>query len=401
MTLADGNDRAPKTLPATRVVESTAELEVALSNLQALHTQRTQTEMALRESEERYRRLVDLSPESVVVIADNEIVYINTAGVRLFGAVDADDILHRRAIELIQPHDRVRAVSGLLRLASAGEVATQAEFRLLRLDGTEIESEITAAGVMFDGQPAVQVLVRDVTERKAMERMKDELLSIVSHELRTPLTSLRGSLGLLAGGVLGPLPARGQRMLDVAVNNADRLIRLLNDVLDLERMRAGRLTLEFRACVVGDLVEQAVAEMRGLAERTGVELCIGQVDGIVAADPDRIVQVLTNLLSNAVKFSADGGKVLLSATVRGDRVRLCVADEGRGIPIDQLESIFGRFQQVDTSDSRIKGGAGLGLAICRTMVEQHGGRVWAESLLGYGSTFYVELNSAEALAAAA
>ena len=222
----------------------TAELEVALSNLQAQNSQRTQAEAALRESEQRYRRLVELSPEAILVIADEALVYVNAAGLRLFRAADATEMRDRPLRDLIHTEDVKRVLAGLRRLLSSGSDVAAAELRLRRIDNSALEAEISAAGVTFDGRPAVQVLVRDVGERRQMERMKDELLSIVSHELRTPLTSLRGSLGLLAGGLLGGLPARGQRMLDIAVSNSDRLIyRLLNDVLDLERMRSGRLTL--------------------------------------------------------------------------------------------------------------------------------------------------------------
>jgi PAS domain S-box-containing protein len=379
----------------------TAELEVALSNLQAQNSQRTQAEAALRESEQRYRRLVELSPEAILVIADEALVYVNAAGLRLFRAADATEMRDRPLRDLIHTEDVKRVLAGLRRLLSSGSDVAQAELRLRRIDNSALEAEISAAGVTFDGRPAVQVLVRDVGERRQMERMKDELLSIVSHELRTPLTSLRGSLGLLAGGLLGELPARGQRMLDIAVSNSDRLIRLLNDVLDLERMRSGRLTLELTECDAMDLVEQALAEMRGLAVRSKVMLSVGRVDGIVLAHPDRIVQVLTNLLSNAIKFSDPYGTVRLSAETHGNRVRFAVSDQGRGIPPDKLETIFERFQQVDASDSRDKGGTGLGLAICRSIVQQHGGRVWAESTLGQGSTFYVELRSASLARAAA
>ena len=379
----------------------TAELEVALSNLQAQNSQRTQAEAALRESEQRYRRLVELSPEAILVIADEALVYVNAAGLRLFRAADASEMRDRPLRELIHTEDVKRVLAGLRRLLSSGSDVAQAELRLRRIDNSALEAEISAAGVTFDGRPAVQVLIRDVGERRQMERMKDELLSIVSHELRTPLTSLRGSLGLLAGGLLGELPARGQRMLDIAVSNSDRLIRLLNDVLDLERMRSGRLTLELTECDAMDLVEQALAEMRGLAVRSKVMLSVGRVDGIVLAHPDRIVQVLTNLLSNAIKFSDPYGTVRLSAETHGNRVRFAVSDQGRGIPPDKLETIFERFQQVDASDSRDKGGTGLGLAICRSIVQQHGGRVWAESTLGQGSMFYVELRSASLARAAA
>jgi PAS domain S-box-containing protein len=376
-----------------RVIEHTAQTEVAVSNLHAQISQRAQVEVALRQSEERYRRLVELSPESIVVVADNKIVYVNAAGVRLLGATSAAELLATPPIELVQAEDWPRIAEGLRSLSEAGSVAPQTEVRLVRLDGRPLEAEITAAGVSFDGRPAVQVLIRDVGERRAVERMKDELLSVLGHELRTPLTSLRGSLGLLEGGVLGPLSTRGQRMIGIAVNNADRLIRMLNDVLDLERMQAGRLLLDMRPHDAADLIDLAVAEMRGQADRSNVQLIVDEVDGVVEADADRIVQVLTNLLSNSVKFSANGGQVRVSATTHGSQARFSVADQGRGIPADKLESIFERFQQVDASDARVKGGTGLGLTICKSIVQQHGGRVWAESKLGLGSTFYVELRS--------
>ena len=379
-----------------RVAERTAELEVALSNLHAQMSQRAQAEAALRESEERYRRLVEQSPDAVLVVGPGELLYVNAACVRLFGARDAAELLAVPPLDLAHPNARASAADQMQRLATRGGTLAQTEARLVRLDGMPIEAEITSAGVNFDGQPAAQLVIRDVGERRAVERMKDELLSILSHELRTPLTSLRGSLGLLAAGLLGQIPARGQRMLEVAVSNADRLIRLLNDVLDLERMRAGRLSFELRPHAAVDLVEQAITETRALADRADIRLCVDQVEGVVQADAERLVQVLTNLVSNAIKFSPSGQQVTLSAETDRQRVRFSVIDHGRGIPANQLERIFERFQQVDASDSRANGGTGLGLAICRSIVQQHEGRLWAESALGKGSTFFVELRSAGA-----
>jgi PAS domain S-box-containing protein len=369
-------------------------LDVAVSNLHAQNSRRAQAEAALRESEQRYRSLVELSPEAILVIRDERLAYVNGAGLKLFGATSLHELLSITLLDLVKTPHRARVEAGLHHLAANGGVTRQAELYLQRLDGSPIEADVTAIGITFDGAPAVQVLVHDVSERKAIERLKDELLSMASHELRTPLTSVRGSLGLLASGLLGELPARGQRMLDIALSNTDRLIRLLNDMLDLERLRAGRVTLHVRPCTLADVVDQTMAVVRESAERADVQLVVGTVEGCVEADPDRLVQVLTNLLSNSVKFSAPGGQVRLDALHTGAHVRLRVADDGRGIPADQLERIFERFQQVDASDSRLKGGSGLGLAICRSLVQQHGGRVWAESTLGMGSTFYVELRAA-------
>ena len=237
-------------------------------------------------------------------------------------------------------------------------------------------------------------LMADVSRYRRVERLKDEFVSVVSHELRTPLTSIRGALGLVAGGVTGPLSDKSQRMLDIAVANTDRLVRLINDILDIERMESGKLTLDRQACSASDLAAQAVGEMRAMADQARVGLSVAARDDRVLVDRDRIIQTLTNLLSNAIKFSPQGSTVWLTAEPDGDQMRFVVRDEGRGIPADKLEAIFGRFQQVDSSDARQKGGSGLGLAICRSIVQQHGGRIWVQSTIGQGSTFTFTLPSA-------
>ena len=235
------------------------------------------------------------------------------------------------------------------------------------------------------------LVFRDISERRAVERMKEEFLSVVSHELRTPLTSVRGSLGLLGSGVAGELPEQASRMVDIAVDNADRLMILINDILDVERMTNGHIALSRQTCDAIDLVSKAVGIVAPTANGAGVRLETSAVDGRVWADPHRIVQTLTNLMSNAVKFSSRDQVVIVSATDDGSVVRFTVADSGRGIPPEKRTVIFDRFQQVDTSDSRDKGGAGLGLAIAKGIVEQHGGRIWVDSTEGVGSTFGFEL----------
>jgi PAS domain S-box-containing protein len=390
---AEAEIRALNVALEQRVAERTAELEVAVENLHAQISQRARIEAALRESEERYRHIVEASPEPIMVHSDGVFVYANPAAAHLIGAAQPAEVIGMPVLAIVHHDSATFMRDRIARLTEAGGTLPVAESRLQRLDGSIIEIESTEAAVTFDGRPAIQVLLRDVTERKAVERLKDELISVISHELRTPLTSIRGSLGLLAGGILGALPPKGQRMLDIAVNNADRLIRLLNDVLDLERMRVGRISMERRVCPLTELVDQAIAEMRGLAERSNVRLTsqLAAGAGSVYGDRDRLVQVLTNLLSNAIKFSSGAGEVWLTAETCDDVVRFTVRDEGRGIPADKLEAIFERFGQVDSSDSRAKGGTGLGLAICRTIVEQHGGTIWAESVLGSGTTIIVEL----------
>lgn len=235
---------------------------------------------------------------------------------------------------------------------------------------------------------SVVLVFRDLTRRREVERMKSEFVSIVSHELRTPLTSIHGSLGLLASGLLGSVSAKGERMLEIAVSNTDRLIRLLNDILDMEKLDSGRIEMHRIQCHAGELIDHAIEVMLPMALNQQIDLSAQKSDLLIYADRDRIIQCLTNLLSNAIKFSEPGGAVKIAAHSIGNDARFEVCDNGRGIPEGKKHLIFERFQQGDTSDSRKRGGTGLGLAISRNIVEQHGGKMWVESQLGKGSTFY-------------
>jgi two-component system, OmpR family, sensor histidine kinase VicK len=262
-----------------------------------------------------------------------------------------------------------------------------------RKDGTCFPVEYVACPLVADGRTTgIVVAFQDVTERRRLDRMKDEFISTVSHELRTPLTSLRAALGLIAGGVLDGRPEKTAQMLDLAVGNCDRLARLVNDILDFERIGSGRLHLSCAVHTAGDLLHRAAELMQASATKAGVGLQIESSSAEVWADGDRILQTLTNLIGNSIKFSLPGSEIRLRAYPFGDdMVQIGVHDDGRGIPADKLEIIFERFQQVDASDSRSMGGTGLGLAICRSIVKEHGGEIWAESIPGKGSSFYLTL----------
>jgi len=237
-----------------------------------------------------------------------------------------------------------------------------------------------------------------LTKRSELDTLKDEFISTVSHELRTPLTSIRGSLGLLSSGIMGNLDPKAQNLLRIAVTNTDRLIRLINDILDLERMESGRAPLQLRRCSLRDLVQQAADTMAGMAYDATVHIVLEKPSAGTSPDSlyfdgdcDRILQVLTNLLSNAIKFSPSASTIRVQAEATADSILLKVCDEGRGIPADKLDSIFDRFQQVEPSDARQKGGTGLGLAICRSIIQQHSGSIWAQRNLGPGTTLHVML----------
>ncbi|MBD2013429.1 PAS domain S-box protein [Microcoleus sp. FACHB-53] len=280
------------------------------------------------------------------------------------------------------------------------------EARALRKDGTVFDKQVVMVKAYDQQQQFIgnYCFMKDISDRREIERLKDEFISVVSHELRTPLTSISAALDLLAGGVLQNQPEDAQQMLNIAANNSDRLVRLINDILDIERIESGKIIMTKQACDAGDLMNQSVEAIQEIAERDGVTLSVSPVSVRLWADPDRIIQILTNLLSNAIKFSPQGSTVWLSAELirsqgsgivypssSPDTLLIKVRDQGRGIPSDKIESIFERFQQVDASDSRQKGGTGLGLAICRSILQHHEGRIWAESTLGEGSTFYFTL----------
>jgi signal transduction histidine kinase/CheY-like chemotaxis protein len=234
-------------------------------------------------------------------------------------------------------------------------------------------------------------------QRKQLDHLKDEFISTVSHELRTPLTSIHGALGLLSSGKAGHVDDKAANLLRIASSNTERLVRLINDILDLERMESGRAQLQIRQLSLKEVVAQAVDTMGSMAEKAGVELVIGPEPAAISfdGDPDRIQQVLTNLLSNAIKFSPRAGVVQMLSASDGNNLVLQVKDAGRGVPVDKLDSIFDRFGQVESSDARQKGGTGLGLAICRSIVAQHGGTIWAErneaTGKGPGTTVIVRL----------
>ncbi len=320
--------------------------------------------------------------------------FANPAAARLLGA-DAATLTGKPVHDLLHgfaPAGRKCDNDCSLRQAMSGHAAAAGEDSVYRHDGTSFPAEYFATPILDQGRFSGSVIsFRDISQRNALDRMKDEFISTVSHELRTPLTSIRGALGLLSSGILGDVNEKAANLLRIAVTNSDRLVRLINDILDLERIQSGREPLAFRAVQLAEIVRQAIDGMQPVADAAGVQLIHDTVQVEITADADRLLQVLTNLLSNAVKFSPSNSTVSVMLRPGKTGVTLSVIDHGRGIPADKLESIFGRFQQVDASDSRQKGGSGLGLAICRSIVMQHTGRIWAERNRVRGSTFRVFL----------
>jgi PAS domain S-box-containing protein len=374
--------------------EALAAMETVATSLGQMLA-RTQESGRARELYRQREILLDSVTDGICGVDRRGMVsFANPAAASLLGT-SAGDLTGKPVHELLHGSDG----SGLhcaddcpLRRATRHQMPVAGEDTIYRVDGASFPAEYALTPIMEQGRFSGSVLsFRDISQRYALDRLKDEFISTVSHELRTPLTSIRGALGLLSSGILGEVNDKAANLLRIALTNSDRLVRLINDILDLERIQSGREPLTFRPVHLAEIVRQAIEGMLPVAEAAGVQLIHDATQVEIQADPDRLLQVMTNLLSNAVKFSPPNSTISVMLRPEVNGVVLSVIDHGRGIPADKLEAIFGRFQQVDASDSRQKGGSGLGLAICRTIVLQHSGRIWAERNPVRGSTFRVFL----------
>jgi PAS domain S-box-containing protein len=329
---------------------------------------------------------------------DGRITMVNEATTRLLGrseaqllGADAHDLFHAPAEDgSTYPREGCYIAD-----ATRSGLTTPGEGDVyLRGKGPSIDVEATASPLSSEhGITGAVVVFHDVSQRREMDRLKQKFISTISHELRSPLSSIRGALGLLSGGALGDIPPRAAKMVDIATSGSIRLGRLVNDILDIERLDSGMLPLTMEGHDMSEVCREAISATTGMALAAGISLEIGDVSGRVLADRDRLVQVLINLVGNAVRFSDPGDSVRLEAEWVEKWIQIAVSDSGRGIPAGMLDTIFGRFSQVDASDTREKGGTGLGLAICRGLIERMGGRIWVESELGKGSTFRFRLRA--------
>ncbi|NJL61318.1 MAG: response regulator, partial [Methylacidiphilales bacterium] len=350
---------------------------------------------ALENSQARLAGIVEIADDAIISIDCNQrITLFNRGAEKIFGFA-AEEVLGRPLNLLIplrftQAHRQYVDEFGTSQ-AQTRRMGERREVYGKRKDGTEFPAEASISKLNLGEETVYTVYLQDFSERKQIDRMKDEFISVVSHELRTPLTSIHGSLGMLTSGLIKAESEQGKRLLQIATDSSDRLVRLINDILDIERIESGRVKMEKQSCNVTDLITEAVNVMQPLADRAGVILAVESCSEQIWVDSDRIVQTLTNLFNNAIKFSKAGDTVFLEAQQQGEEVIFSVKDSGRGIPEDKLETIFERFQQVDASDSRRQDGTGLGLAICKSIIQQHNGRIWVESVLNQGSIFYFAL----------
>jgi PAS domain S-box-containing protein len=347
-------------------------------------------------AEEMFRLAVEACPSGMIMTErSGAIVMLNTEIELLFG-YSREELIGQSIETLVPPGSRGQHVRRRAAFALHPETRRMGAGRDLfglRKDATEFPVELGLNPVNTTKGELVLCVIADITERKRIERLKDEFVSTVSHELRTPLTSIHGSLALLAGGAAGNLPDAALRLLTIAQKNSERLIRLINDILDIEKIESGEVVFDMKRIEVRQLVEQAIEANRGYAESLGVTIRFDPASaaGEVQADPDRLAQVIANLLSNGIKFSPSGEEVFVSIAGRSDQIRITVRDHGPGIPPNFKARIYEKFAQADNTSGRKTGGTGLGLSIVKRIVTRLGGTTGFDDAPGGGSIFHFDL----------
>lgn len=322
---------------------------------------------------------------------DGSHIDVNQAWVSLTG-YSREDAFKKSAVELgiwADPESRVKFVEQIKENGFVRNFET-----VYRIKGGELKDMLLSGEIIeFRGDECILVVGQDISERAKIDKMKSEFIATVSHELRTPLTSISGSLGLAISGVLGELPEKAKEMIDIAHKNCGRLINLVNEILDVEKLNSSAMAYDHQILDLGELLLETIKINEGLAAEQDIRFVSGEIvpNTMVHGDAFRLTQVVSNLLSNAAKFSPKGEVVMISTCIENGHVKVLVSDKGAGIPHSFRAQIFSQFAQADASDSRKKGGTGLGLNISRSIVESHNGKIGFQSDVGVGSTFYFTL----------
>ncbi len=363
-------------------------------------TEQVEAAAAIEESERKYRLMFMHAADSMFLVNPDGLIIIDAnlvAAERLGYTMDELIGMSMNEINIERNGTPSPAVAAMLqernrRLREEGALAFETNH--VRKDGSLMPVEVNCHYMEMDGMTVVEAVARDITERKKVDKMKGDFISTVSHELRTPLTSIVGSLGLARSGKFGGLDGQLEQIIEIAYNNSQRLVRLINDILDIEKIESGKMDLDKKPIELDDLVAKSIEENMAFATQFGVTL---QKKGdqsehaCVMGDWDRLLQVMANLLSNAAKFSPAGGVVDVNVMPNGKTVRVVVSDKGPGVKRDFRDKIFEKFTQSDMTDSKEKGGTGLGLNISKAIVEMHGGVIGFDNNPDCGASFYFEL----------
>lgn len=348
------------------------------------------------ELQNRNKAILDTVIDGIITINKYGLIdSVNPATERIFG-YSSDEMIGQN-VKMLMPNPYKDKHDGYLaNYQKTGErhiIGIGREVEGQRKNGTTFPLELSVSEMLVDGEEFFTGIVRDITERKEAEKMKEEFISTVSHELRTPLTSIRGSIGLLTGAMSANFDEQASKLLNIAQNNTERLLMLINDILDLSKIESGKMDFHFANVDVDALLKDAIQANEGYATQHNVEFQLeSHVDGaFVYGDEHRLMQVMNNLMSNASKFAPEGDRIIISAVKHARYIRISVTDHGDGIPKELESSIFEKFTQADSSDTRKVGGTGLGLNITKAIVEKHNGQINFISEVGVGTTFYFDL----------
>ncbi len=387
------------------------ELKQQTEKLRALNQALQEKEQEIRRINHQKELILNAVGEGIYgVDCQGQTTFLNPAAAQMLGYIPEEVIgkpecliLHTDFIN----NQNQASVCPICASLQDGSVHYNYDGQFQRKDGSCFPVEYISTPVLEQGKIVGAVITfKDITERRSIEQMKENFISFASHELRNPLILIHGPLDLLIRGTFDQQPEKAKQMLEFALQGTERMMELVNDILNIQRLNAGKFILNKKLCIASDLIQQAISDVQSLADQSEVMLKVDPVLVEIWADPNAIDLTLTNLLSNAIKFSPPHTTVCLSAEVIESpegfpllfqsKISLpCllfrIEDQGRGIPADKLEIIFERFQQIDMSNSREKRGSGLGLAICKSVVQQHDGFIWAESILDQGSIFYFTL----------
>jgi PAS domain S-box-containing protein len=341
--------------------------------------------MSLTASEAHTKSIINNMLVGLVTASEDGTIYsVNPAAEKIFDYKERE-LVGRPLQTLFSKHST--NVTGIFSDFLRNHLGQNSHLKAIKKDGKIFDIEFSLSKFTVNNQQYFSGHIKDISEQKEVDRVKTEFVASVSHELRTPLASIYGSLSLLSAGLLGNLTSESQEAVEIAQRNSKRLLGLINDILDYERLEKGTLEMQFEETKLELIVSRAVETVQTIANKEEISIEIQGVFGEIFVDEDRIAQVLVNLLSNAIKFSPNKGKIIVSSQELSDSIIIKVKDFGRGIPAKLHKQIFDRFKQVEASDSREKGGTGLGLAICKAIIEHHKGQIEVESIEGQGSTF--------------
>lgn len=397
LILAENSKRFMMGETLTAPLPATDEIADVDRVFRAMAEYRTKIENDLKASEERTRSVIENMPIGIIQTdEDQKIIELNPSARKMFHCDNPDKVLAQPVARLIQESSKAKVAKitnevklGLLEAPTENQVI---ESLAMRTTGDSFPAEIAYSKFGTHDTKGFLVTVQDISERHEMERLKREFVSMVSHDLRTPLTAIQGTLDLIDEDTYGEITEHGHMRVRTAIDSADRLINLINDLLDIEKMEAGKMRLEPKPVPLVKILNNSIESVRTFAEKSAVNLKLEQDEDLsVNVDRDRVIQVLVNLLSNAIKFSPPDSLVKIIAEKKADTALVRVIDQGRGIPAEFANSLFERFKQVKAADGARKRGTGLGLAICKAIVESHGGKIGVSSEEGKGSEFFFSL----------